>query len=216
MIDKINAKYIVIEGNIGSGKTSLAQMLSQYYSCKLVLEEFAENSFLPKFYEQPERWAFPLEMSFLADRFHQMKKIFNQSDVENFQIVSDYLFDKSMIFASNTLNGNEWQLYESFFTIINQSMPKPDIILYLSNSIEGLQQNIKKRGRNYEQNIAPEYLEKIESGYRQFISNHPELNIIVIPSNELDFVNNPVDFTNIRIALEKAIVDNQKTLFPHI
>lgn len=212
----MKAKYVVIEGNIGSGKTSLARMFAQYYNCSIVLEEFAENSFLPKFYEEPARWAFPLEMSFLADRFHQMKKIFTHSGEEDFQIVSDYLFDKSKIFASNTLNGGEWQLYENFFSIINQSMPRPDVILYLQNSVQGLIKNIKKRGRPYEQNISAGYLEKIEEGYRQFIANHAEMNIIVVPSATLDFVNSPSDFENVRLTLEKGIIDNQKTLFPHI
>ncbi|MBK8847105.1 MAG: deoxynucleoside kinase [Bacteroidetes bacterium] len=212
----MNAKYIVIEGNIGSGKTSLATMLSQYYQCNLVLEEFADNSFLPRFYEHPERWAFPLEMSFLADRYHQMKKVFDHSRHHDFKVVSDYLLDKSYIFAKNNLAQNEWLLYENFFEIISQHMPKPDILVYLSNTAEGLLKNIKKRGRGYEQKIAAGYLENIDQGYRNFMAKHPELNILVIESQELDFVNEPQHFEEIRVSLEKSLVDNQKTLFPHI
>lgn len=209
----LNARYIIIEGNIGSGKTSLAAQLANHYKSALLLEEFADNSFLPKFYENPDRWAFPLELSFLADRYHQMKKAFAAAAANQSLIISDYLFDKSLIFAKNNLNHNEISLYETFFNIVNENLPKPDLIVFIDNSIEGLQINIKKRARDFEKNISFEYLEKISSGYRQFIAQSTHLNWLLINGGDYDFVNESGHFDKIRASIESALINDNRTLF---
>ena len=207
------ARYIVVEGNIGSGKTSLATMLAEHYKSELLLEEFADNSFLPKFYENPDRWAFPLELSFLADRYHQMKKTFTRIIASGDLLVADYLFDKSLIFAKNNLTANEIELYETFFGIINEQLPKPDLIVYLDNSIENLQKNIKKRNRSFENNISRSYLENITNGYKNFITNNSNLNWLTIKADGIDFVKNPEAFNKIKTQIEFAISNNQSNLF---
>ena len=207
------ARYIVVEGNIGSGKTSLATMLAEHYKSELLLEEFADNSFLPKFYENPDRWAFPLELSFLADRYHQMKKTFTRIIASGDLLVADYLFDKSLIFAKNNLTANEIELYETFFGIINEQLPKPDLIVYLDNSIENLQKNIKNRNRSFENNISRSYLENITNGYKNFITNNSNLNWLTIKADGIDFVKNPEAFNKIKTQIEFAISNNQSNLF---
>ncbi len=207
------ARYIVVEGNIGSGKTSLATLLAKAFKSELLLEEFADNSFLPKFYENPERWAFPLELSFLADRYHQLRKTFERIIVSGDLLVADYLFDKSLIFAKNNLTANEINLYETFFGIVNQQLPKPDLVIYLDNSIENLQNNIKKRNRVFEKNISASYLEEIASGYKNFITNNQSINWLIIPADAIDFVNEPEHFNKILADIKFALANNPTSLF---
>lgn len=207
------ARYIVVEGNIGSGKTSLATLLAETFKSELLLEEFADNSFLPKFYENPERWAFPLELSFLADRYHQMKKTIDRILISGDLLVADYLFDKSLIFAKNNLTANEIHLYETFFSIVNAQLPKPDLIIYLDNSIENLQKKIKKRNRVFEKNISSDYLEQITKGYKNFIANNPSINWLIVPADNLDFVNKPEDFNKVLSDIKFALSNNQTNLF---
>lgn len=187
-------KYIAIEGTIGAGKTSLAKMISEEFSAKLILEEFEDNSFLPKFYNDPERYAFPLEMSFLADRFYQLKK--NSSNVDIFApfTIADYYIIKSMVFARKTLKEDEFKLYQKLFEIVKQSIIKPDLIVYLWNSVENLQLNIKKRGRDYERNISDEYLSDIQESYFEFIKQQKDSRILVLNTEGLDFVKNISDY----------------------
>jgi deoxyadenosine/deoxycytidine kinase len=180
-------KFIVIEGNIGAGKTSLARLISDEFNAKLILEQFADNPFLPKFYADPERYSFPLELSFLAERYNQMKKEFEGELFSDF-IVSDYFFSKSMIFARSTLKEDEFNLYRQIFNIISGYFPKPELYIYLFQTPENLLKNIRKRGRNYEQAITPEYLEKIQQGYFEYFRQNPELRYVVIDCNEIDFV----------------------------
>ncbi len=187
-------KYIVIEGSIGVGKTSLATKIAKDYNAKLVLEQFAENPFLPKFYENPDRFSFPLELSFLADRYQQLKREMINPDLFFSFIIADYYFMKSLIFAGRTLKDDEYILYRQLFQIIYESIPKPDLYVYLHIDTSKLLENIKKRGRDYEQNISAEYLNRIQKGYFEFFSQNPNLRFLIIDINELDFVSNHSDY----------------------
>ncbi|RUA10834.1 MAG: 2-amino-4-hydroxy-6-hydroxymethyldihydropteridine diphosphokinase [Flavobacteriia bacterium] len=200
LIEKYN--YIAIEGNIGSGKTSLAHMFSEDFNAKLVLERFADNPFLPKFYKDQERYAFPLEMSFLADRYHQLSNDLSQFDLFKNFIVSDYYIFKSLIFAQVTLPSDEFKLYRKMFDLLYKEITKPDIYIYLNQDIDRLISNIKKRGRAYEQNISPEYLKNIQQAYTNFIKSEKDLNTLIIDATELDFVNRPEDY---QLIIEKIL-----------
>jgi len=186
--------YIAIEGNIGAGKTSLAKMMSDEFNAKIVLERFADNPFLPKFYEDKERFAFPLEMSFLADRYQQLSDDLAQFDLFKNLIVSDYYIFKSLIFAQVTLQKDEYLLYRKMFDLMYKEITKPDLYVYLYQNTDRLIKNIKKRGREYEQNISSDYLKKIHNGYSNFIKTQQDLNTLTIDVSELDFVNNKDDY----------------------
>lgn len=196
--------YIAIEGNIGAGKTSLSKMMSDEFNAKIILERFADNPFLPKFYEDKERFAFPLEMSFLADRYQQLSDDLAQLDLFKNFIVSDYYIFKSLIFAQITLQKDEYALYRRMFDMMYKEITKPDLYVYLYQNTERLLHNIKKRGRDYEQNIEASYLQKIHDGYKNFISTQQDLNALIIDVSELDFVNNPDDYTNIINQIKKG------------
>lgn len=189
--------YIAIEGNIGAGKTSLSNMMSDEFNAKIVLERFADNPFLPKFYEDKERYAFPLEMSFLADRYRQLSDDLAQFDLFKNFIVSDYYIFKSLIFAQVTLHKDEYALYRKMFDIMYKEITKPDLYVYLYQNTDRLLENIKKRGRTYEQNIEAEYLQKVHDGYTNFIKTERNLNTLVIDVSELDFVKNIEDYKTI-------------------
>ncbi|MBS9774547.1 MAG: 2-amino-4-hydroxy-6-hydroxymethyldihydropteridine diphosphokinase [Tenacibaculum sp.] len=189
--------YIAIEGNIGAGKTSLSTMLSENFNTKLVLERFADNPFLPKFYENKERFAFPLEMSFLADRHNQLSDDLAQFDLFKNCIISDYYIFKSLIFSQVTLQEEEYKLYRKVFDIMYKEITKPDLYVYLYQNNERLLGNIKKRGRDYEQNIKCDYLQKIHNGYSNFIKTQQDLNVLIIDVSDLDFVNNNNDYMSI-------------------
>ena len=193
--------YVAIEGNIGAGKTTLAKLLSEKYNARTVFERFAENPFLPKFYEDPDRYAFPLEMSFLADRYQQLSEDLAQMDLFQNFVISDYYIFKSLIFAQITLQKDEMFLYRKMFDIMYKEITKPDLYVYLYQNTERLLENIKKRGRSYEQNIEAGYLQKIHDGYKNFIDSQREhMNVLVIDVSELDFVSNPAD---LEVILEK-------------
>jgi len=195
LIEKYN--YVAIEGNIGSGKTSLSNLMSDEFNAKIVLERFADNPFLPKFYEDQERFAFPLEMSFLADRYQQLTDDLAQFDLFKNFIVSDYYIFKSLIFAQVTLQKEEYALYRKMFDIMYKEISKPDLYIYLHQNTDRLLENIKKRGRDYEQNIEASYLQKIHVGYTNFIKTEQDLNTLVIDVSELDFVNNHDDYREV-------------------
>ena len=186
--------YIAIEGNIGAGKTSLANMMSDEFNAKIVLERFADNPFLPKFYEDNERYAFPLEMSFLADRYQQLSDDLAQFDLFKNCIVSDYYIFKSLIFAQVTLQKDEYKLYRKMFDLMYKEITKPDLYVYLYQNTDRLLQNIKKRGRDYEQSIESSYLKKIQDGYKSFINTEKSLNLLTIDVSKLDFVNKKEDY----------------------
>jgi len=188
--------FIAIEGNIGAGKTSLATRISEDYNAKLILEQFEENSFLPKFYKEPEKYAFPLEMSFLASRFQQLKDQLGPQDLFKTFTISDYYIIKSLIFAKKTLQTDEYKLYTRFFNIIHQQLPKPELFVFLHLEIPKLQQNIRQRGRSYEQDIESSYLDKIQEGYFEFIKQS-DLRILVLDTNNIDFVNREEDYRKV-------------------
>jgi len=190
-------KYIAIEGNIGAGKTSLAKKISIDFNSKLILERFADNPFLPKFYEEPDRYAFTLEMSFLAERYQQITDDLSQLNIFNDSIVSDYDIFKSLIFSKITLSEDEFALYRKLFFSMYKDILKPDLYIYLNQNIDRLKENIKKRGRDYEQNIDSKYLKSINSGYLDFHKTQTDLNIKIIDINNMDFVNNRIDYLSI-------------------
>ncbi|WP_310558657.1 2-amino-4-hydroxy-6-hydroxymethyldihydropteridine diphosphokinase [Flavobacterium sp.] len=186
--------YIAFEGNIGAGKTTLATKIAEDFNAKTVLERFADNPFLPKFYEDQNRYAFPLEMSFLADRYKQLSDDLAQFDLFKDFIVADYHIFKSLIFAKVTLQEDEFRLYKTLFDIVYREMPKPDLYIYLYQNTERLLANIKKRGRSYEQNIPADYLDKINSGYLDYIKSQTDLNVLIIDVSDRDFVKNQEDY----------------------
>ena len=189
--------YIAIEGNIGAGKTSLATMIAQEFNAKLILERFKDNPFLPKFYAEPERYAFPLEMSFLADRYQQLLDDISQYDLFSDFMIADYDRYKSLIFAQVTLQEEEFILYKRLHEMMYRDLPQPDLYVYLYQNTERLLENIKKRGRSYEKDIKGEYLDKINTGYLEFIKTQHHLNVKIIDISSLDFIKRREDFLKV-------------------
>ena len=189
--------YIAIEGNIGAGKTSLATRIATEFNARLVLEQFEENTFLPKFYENPAKYAFPLELTFLAERYQQLKDQLSTQDMFKTFTVADYFIYKSLIFANRNLTGDELTLYTRLFNIIEGVLPKPELLVYLYLNLDNLIKNIHDRGRVYEQNIRFEYLEKIQQGYLDFLKQQNKMRVLIIDTNHLDFVNRPDDYYKI-------------------
>jgi len=192
-----SCNYIAIEGNIGAGKTSLSTMISEDFNAKLILERFKDNPFLPKFYEDQHRYAFPLEMSFLADRYQQLSDDLAQYDLFADFVVSDYDVFKSLIFAKITLAEDEYALYNKLFGIMYKELVKPDLYVYLYQNTDRLLENIKKRGRDYEQNIQPEYLIEINKSYLAFIKSQTNIRVQIIDISDYDFVNNRAHYLEI-------------------
>lgn len=187
-------KFLVIEGNIGAGKTSLAQMISNDHNAQLVTEKFADNPFLEKFYRSPQEYAFTLEMSFMAERYSQLINELNNRDLFKDFSVADYYFMKSLIFASVTLSNDEYNLYRKFFDIIYARLPRPDLYVYLHKTPENLKHLIELRGREYEQNIENSYLENISNAYFNYFKQQREFPVVVIDTNNIDFVNSKKDY----------------------
>ncbi len=198
--------FMAIEGNIGAGKTTLAKKIAEEFNAKLVLERFADNAFLPKFYEDPSRYAFPLEMAFLADRYQQFSDDTSQFDLFKSFMVSDYDIFKSLIFAKITLQKEEFELYRKLFNFMYKEVKKPSIYVYLYQSTQRLLENIKKRGRDYEQGIDEDYLNKINRGYLDFIKSHPQQNSLIIDLEELDFVGNPEHYEMVLTQIEEKAI----------
>ncbi len=194
--------FITIEGNIGAGKTTLAHLLSRHFNARLILEQFADNPFLPKFYESPQQYAFPLELFFMAERFKQLKDLIQQKDLFQNVTISDYLFTKCLLFAKINLPDDEFRLYQRLFEIINQQLIQPDILIYLHSSVQKLQQNIKKRNRLYEQNIADDYLFSIQETYTNYIKHH-NTKTLFIDASEADFLGNEKHLQAVIDALDK-------------
>ena len=190
-------KFIAIEGNIGAGKTTLSTLLAKQLNARLVLEQFSDNPFLPEFYSNPERVAFPLELSFLADRYGQLKQDLVNLDLFNELTIADYFIYKSLIFAGNNLKEDELLLYHRLFDIIASSLPKPDLLIYLYLDTIQLKKNILKRGRAYEVNIRPEYLEQIQNRYLSFLNALPHQKVLVIDMQGVDFITDQNKFIQI-------------------
>ena len=186
--------YIAIEGNIGAGKTTLAKKFSEKIQAKIVLEEFAENPFLPKFYNEPDKYAFQLELSFLAERYQQLLKDLSNRNLFYQVIISDYIIHKSRIFARTNLDPATFKLYNQLYQLIIKTMPKPELIIYLNNDSDKLLSNISKRGRDFEQEIKAEYLNKLHNNYISFFKQNRGLMVLIVNANELDFVANEAHF----------------------
>jgi deoxyguanosine kinase len=197
--------YIAIEGNIGAGKTTLTTRIAEDFNAKTVFERFADNPFLPKFYQDQNRYAFPLEMSFLADRYQQISDDLAQFDLFKDFIIADYHIFKSLIFAKVTLTDDEYRLYRKLFEIIYKEMPKPDLYIYLYQNTERLLENIKYRGRSYEQEIPAEYLDKINKGYLDYIKSQTDLNVLIIDVSDKDFVKKQEDYVFVLEAIQDKL-----------
>lgn len=196
-------KYLVIEGNIGAGKTTLATRLARDTGARLVLEQFSDNPFLARFYKEPERYGFQLELSFLSERYQQIKTEMGHPDLFGQPVISDYYLAKSFIFSKQNLKRDELKLFEKLFSIINLQVPKPDLYVYLHLPVDQLIENIKSRGRAYEQQIAPSYLKEIEEGYFGFLKTQTALKILVIDTSQIDFVHHGSHYT----LLKKQILE---------
>ena len=190
--------FITIEGCIGAGKTTLAKMLAEELNGKLILEQFEDNPFLPGFYKDPERHAFPVELYFMAERFQHLRNLLAQADIFKSFTVSDFLFQKSLIFAQNNLKADEAKLYRMLFDIINPSLPKPDITLYLYAPVEKLLANIKKRGRDYEQGIPAEYLEGIQNAYLEYFKLQTNSRIVLLDTTNMNWLESKVDYEHVK------------------
>lgn len=194
--------YIAVEGNIGAGKTSLATRIANQFNGKLILEQFEENPFLAKFYEDQDKYAFPLELSFLADRYQQLKRELASQELFSDFTISDYFLNKSLIFARKTLKDDEYQLFRTLFNIMNANLPRPDLLIHLYVGTGRLQQNIKHRGRDYEQRISDEYLERIQDSYFNYLKQQPGLRILVLDVNAIDFVAYRAHFDMVLAAID--------------
>jgi deoxyguanosine kinase len=200
--------FITIEGNIGAGKTTLAHMLARHFNARLILEQFADNPFLPKFYENPAQYAFPLELFFMAERYKQLKELVHTADLFQSVTISDYLFTKCLLFAKVNLPDQEFLLYQKLFDIIHAQMIQPDILIYLHAPVDKLQSNIRKRNRSYEQSITDEYLYDIQETYTHYIRQHNIRTLFVDVSNA-DFLGNEAHLKVILDALEKEVGEGQ-------
>jgi deoxyguanosine kinase len=200
--------FVTIEGNIGAGKTTLAHLLSKHYNARLILEEFADNPFLPKFYESPEQYAFPLELFFMAERYKQLKELLQTKDMFQQITVSDYLFTKCLLFAKVNLPDEEFRLYQKLFDIINPQIIQPDILIYLHSPVSKLKENIKKRNRQYEQAIPGDYLFNLQETYTQYIKQH-NIKTIFVDASNADFLGNEAHLKVITDALNKEYENGQ-------
>ena len=207
----MNYNFITIEGNIGAGKTTLAHLLSKHLDARLILEEFAENPFLPKFYESPKQYAFPLELFFMAERYKQLKDLLQTKDMFQNVTVSDYLFTKCLLFAKVNLPDEEFRLYQKLFDIINPQIVQPDILIYLHTPVSKLQENIKKRNRKYEQQIPNDYLFSLQETYTQYIKQH-HIKTLFVDASNADFLGNPKHLQIVIDALHKDYEDGQHFL----
>lgn len=196
-------KYICIEGNIGTGKSSLTEMINRDYSCELILEQFHENPFLPLFYEDRERYAFSVELFFMTERYKQLQRqLLNRGLFEDF-VVSDYSFVKSLLFAKNNLIDEEFRLFQKLWNVLNASFPKPDLLVYLHRDIDILRKFIKLRGRSYERMIKMSYLQEIQNTYFEYFRNILSYPVVIIDLNEIDFVNNASHYDSLKHILSK-------------
>jgi len=207
----MNYNFITIECNIGAGKTTLAHMLSRHYNARLILEEFADNPFLPRFYENPKQYAFPLELFFMAERFKQQKDILQQKDLFQSVSISDYLFTKCLLFAKVNLPEDEFRLYQRLFEIVHHQMIQPDLLIYLHAPVSKLKDNIRKRNRAYEKNISDEYLFNIQETYTHYIRQH-NIKTLFIDASNADFLGNEKHMKAVIDALEHDYTEGQHYL----
>lgn len=195
--------YLTIEGNIGAGKTSLCKLLAHEFNAKLILEQFADNPFLPHFYKNPTQYAFPLELFFLAERYQQLKDIAATKDLFNSCVITDYLFAKSHLFAAINLSEEEFKLFQRLSQIIQAALPEPELLVYLHSPVALVLENIARRGRPYEQEISGDYLERIQNAYFEYFRIQTHLRIVVLDVSRIDFINSRTDYEKVLTVLEK-------------
>lgn len=189
MKNKLPYNFIAIEGNIGAGKTTFCELLSRDFDCNLILEQFTDNPFLPLFYDQPERYAFPVELFFMTERHKQLQAAFSSgADLFTPLSIADYFFLKTLLFAKNNLIDEEFRLFQRLFEVLNTTFPKPDIIVYLHRSVEDVMRNIKKRGRNFETDISADYLLGIQNVYFEYFRTETDLPILIIDVEGIDYL----------------------------
>lgn len=196
--------YICIEGNIGAGKTTFCNMLKDEYNCRLILEEFADNPFLPLFYKDPQRFAFTVELFFMTERHEQMERSLLNQDLFQEFTVADYTFIKTLLFASKNLPNDKFRLFQKMFNVLNQSLPKPDILVYFHRNVDILMQHINKRGRDYEKDITAAYLTQIQNSYFEYFRNILSYPILIIDLNTVDFVSNPNHYEQVKYLISKS------------
>ncbi|MEJ2355589.1 MAG: deoxynucleoside kinase [candidate division WOR-3 bacterium] len=185
-----NWEYIAIEGVIGVGKTTLAKFLSQEYDAKVILEDIDGNPFLPQFYEDPERYAFPTQIFFLLSRYNELRNLTNR-DLFTRKIISDYTFDKDRIFALINLEEREKVLYEKIYNLLDKDIIKPSLVIYLQASLETLMERIKNRGRSFERRVSEDYIKLLISSYNEYFFHFQKSPVLILNSNEFDFLNEP-------------------------
>lgn len=200
---EIPYKYICIEGNIGSGKTSLVERLARDINGRQVLEQFADNPFLPLFYQNPERYAFTVELFFMTERFKQLQNLNASPDLFTDYIITDFSFIKTQLFARKNLQDEEYRLFQMLFSVLNNSFPKPDILIYLHRDIDYLLDNIKNRNRAYEQELKPEYLKKIQDSYFEYLRNITSFPVLILDLKGIDFVSNDASYEAIKFLISK-------------
>ncbi|MDZ7876596.1 MAG: deoxynucleoside kinase [Saprospiraceae bacterium] len=206
-IDKNNNptpySFIAIEGNIGAGKTTFCTLLSDEINCRLILEQFTDNPFLPLFYEQPDRYAFPVELFFMTERHKQLQEALTNLDIFTPLSIADYFFIKTLLFAKNNLNTEEFRLFKRLFKVLNSTYPKPELLVYLHRSVDDLLRNIKKRGRTYETDISADYLTEIQNGYFDYFRTETDLPILILDVEGIDFVADKAQFEQLKMLLTK-------------
>ena len=207
-------RYIVIEGVIGAGKTSLCRLLAERFNAQLVLEQFEENPFLARFYEDPPRWAFHTQLSFLASRFRQQKSMLDRNLFHQV-VISDYIFDKDRIFAHLNLEGDELQLYETLFQQMQPATPRPDLVVYLQSSPERLMQNIRERGRQYEKKMSRKYIEDLNEAYNYYFFRFDRCPLLIINATHIDFVKNPSDLDELVAQIATTVHPGTTYFNPH-
>lgn len=185
-----SARYIVVEGPIGAGKTTLARFLAEEFNCRSMLEQVDDNPFLRKFYEEPGFYAFQAQLFFLLSRYRQQQRL-AQQDLLQQGTVADYLFAKDHIFAEVNLDGDELSLYRQLFKLLDARLPKPDLVVYLQARADVLMDRLRKRDRDYERHITAEYIERVAEAYRQYFYNYEETPLLVVESSEIDIVQSP-------------------------
>ena len=203
-MEELKYDFIAIEGNIGAGKTTLSQMLSKDFGTRLILEEFSDNPFLPMFYENPERHAFSVELFFMSERYQQIQQTMLAQDLFQQKTIADYFFMKTLLFANTTLKGEEYRLFQRFFNILNANFPKPQLLVYLHRSVEKVIEQIKHRGREYEQEISADYLLKIQTAYLEYFKVETDIPILILDVEDVDFVNNENHYHIIRDCINRS------------
>ncbi len=204
MSEKIPHRFIAVEGNLGAGKTTLCQMLQQDLNSKLILEQFTDNPFLPLFYKNPERYAFPVELFFMSERHKQLQDELVQADLFSSLTIADYYFIKTLLFAKSNLSEEEFRLFQKLFNVLNNTCIEPDLLIYLHRPVEELVESIRKRGRNMETEISADYLQKIQNAYLEFFKNQDRLPVLILNVEGMDFMNNPVEFEFIKQAISET------------